>query len=71
MERKLLNVANIKHYCLSNGGHSVQFVIRFGKFIQSPNRVSRKLHKFRPHISAYKLSQCRFMVNKNMKKRSD
>ena len=38
--RQLLNVADIKYRCLSNGDHSFRFLNRFGKFIQSPNRKS-------------------------------
>ena len=40
MARQLFNVANIKHRCLSNGGNSVRFLNRFGKFIRSLNRIS-------------------------------
>ena len=40
MARQLFNVAEIKYRCLSNGGHSVRFLNRFGKFIQSSNRIS-------------------------------
>ena len=40
MARQLFNVANIKYRCLSYGGHSVRFLNRSGKFIQSSNRIS-------------------------------
>ena len=36
----IFNVAEIKYHFLSNGGHSVRFLNRFGKFIQSSNRIS-------------------------------
>ena len=41
MARQLLFiVANIKYRCLSNGGHPGQHLNRFGKFIQSLDRIS-------------------------------
>ena len=40
MARQLFNVAKIKYHCLNNGGHSVRFLNRFGKFIQSSNKIS-------------------------------
>ena len=38
--RKLFNLANIKYGLRNNGGHSVRFLNRFGKCIQSSNRIS-------------------------------
>ena len=62
MARQLFNVAEIKYRCLGNGAHWVRFLNRFGKFIQSLNRISEMffftwflVDKFSPHISAYHL----------------
>ena len=75
MARQLFNVANIKYRCLSYGGHSVRFLNRSGKFIQSSNRVSEMFFftwcsadKSSPHISAYHLGPWRFMANKHFVK---
>ena len=38
--RQLCIVANIKQRFVSNGGHSVRFLNRFGIFIGSSNRMS-------------------------------
>ena len=71
MARQLFNVAKT-YRCLSNGGHSVRFLNRFGKFSQLSNRISEKfsliwcfVNRFSSHISAYHLGPCRFMANKN------
>ena len=75
MARQLFNVGEIKYRCLSNGGQSVIFVNRFGKFIQSSNRISEmfffswcSVDKFSPHISVYHLGHWRFVANKNFVK---
>ena len=75
MARQLFNVANIKYHCLSNGGHSIRFLNRFGKVSQSPNRISEKfaltwrlVDKLSPYISAYYSGICWFMANKNFLK---
>ena len=39
MVRQLFNVANIKYCFLGNDGHSVRFLNRLGKFIQSSNTI--------------------------------
>ena len=77
MARQLFNVANIKYCFLSDAGHSVRFLNRSGKFIQSSNRISEMFFftwcledKFSPHIPAYHLGPCRFMTNKNFVNKS-
>ena len=59
MAGQLFNVANIKYRCLSNGGHSVRFLNRSGKFVQPSIRISEvffftwcSVDKFIPHIYA-------------------
>ena len=40
MARQMCNLANVKYCFLSNDGHSVQFLNRFGKFIYLSSTVS-------------------------------
>ena len=40
MVRQLFNVINIKYCFLSNDGHSVRFLNRFGKLSRSSNTIS-------------------------------
>ena len=42
MGRQLFNVADIKYRCLSNGGHSLRFLNRSEKFIQSLDIIHEK-----------------------------
>ena len=72
MAWQLLNVSNIKCCFLSNDGHSVPFLNRFGKCISSSSTILEMffftwflVDKFSPRISAYHLGPYRFMTNKS------
>ena len=72
MAWQLLNVSNIKCCFLSNDGHSVPFVNRFGKCISSSSTILEMffftwflVDKFSPRISAYHPGPYRFMTNKS------
>ena len=76
MVRRLFNVDNIKYRFLSDSGHSIRFLNKLRKSIQSSNRISEKFFITSCKLGrciqlsyfAYHLGPCPFMANKNFVK---